>query len=560
MTHAGDDGRALTKDLLFRLLAEEACKDGRLDERERALLERTARFLRLDGGAARDILHHAHRKWQAGKLGTERPLDRAVLYRKALMLAAADGRAERLETMLLQGLRRLLQIDDTEHRAALDELRRAMTERRKPPAPLPRVVLSPWGFLRDRMARPALWCADNAAWAARLGTVEPTVRRACMTVVAAALGGEPGSDADIVEATTVLSAAGGVACLALSPLVRWLDGRPTACDAVVAALRSGLTVARDDDGALGSALVHLSLDLAHAARTGDVRARSRREGVLQDVAADDLPPRLRDALNDLRSAVALDDMQRSAERAGTFDAPAAQPGGRLVEPADDGPEAGLVRRLNAETMRVATDMAVRAVLGSELAARGTAPFAPCVVARPARHPRPFVVVDGSACGDWIDVTAHGQALAAALDDSDGHYDVVALDGEGRPARCWFQCGDLGDDARWASRSLVARGHALVDEGQLTAAHDVLMQAMLRQPLDPAVAGALARLAEAAGRPTEALEYAEQQAARLPATSMAVEAVRRLAESTGDPRAVYWRARRPSAEAPSHWVVDPDAFG
>ncbi len=110
----------LTREGLFRLIADEVCRDGILEPFEKDILEVMAPFLRLEREKARSIVLAARDRFQAGLLGTPRPLDPRALYAKALEFARADGRIDRLEDQMLAGLRKLFQLTDEDH-AAIEE-------------------------------------------------------------------------------------------------------------------------------------------------------------------------------------------------------------------------------------------------------------------------------------------------------------------------------------------------------------------------------------------------------------------------------------------------------
>ncbi|NLI76525.1 MAG: tetratricopeptide repeat protein [Candidatus Riflebacteria bacterium] len=107
----------LTREGLFRLIADEVCRDGILEPFEKDILEVMAPFLRLEREEARNIVLAARDRFQAGVLGTPRPLDPRALYAKALEFARADGRIDRLEDQMLTGLRKLFQLSDEDHAA-----------------------------------------------------------------------------------------------------------------------------------------------------------------------------------------------------------------------------------------------------------------------------------------------------------------------------------------------------------------------------------------------------------------------------------------------------------
>ncbi len=147
----------LTKKKLFELITEEVLLDGRIDEVEHLLLRRVASFLKLSKDVARSILLRAKKQFEEGKLGHERSLDGSTLYRKALKVAAADGKADKLEAIMLQGLRSVLSISATEHKEAIKELRARKTQEKRVKFVPPTCLLNPFQGIKSRRSHPELW-------------------------------------------------------------------------------------------------------------------------------------------------------------------------------------------------------------------------------------------------------------------------------------------------------------------------------------------------------------------------------------------------------------------
>jgi tellurite resistance protein len=93
---------------MFRLIAQEAYRDGQLDPRERQILVTMARFLKLPADVTEAILVAAKANYDAGALGSPRPLDARDLYAHALGYVLADGEVEPEEQAMMEGLRRVL--------------------------------------------------------------------------------------------------------------------------------------------------------------------------------------------------------------------------------------------------------------------------------------------------------------------------------------------------------------------------------------------------------------------------------------------------------------------
>jgi tetratricopeptide (TPR) repeat protein len=110
---------SLTRDALFRMFAEEACRDGILEDFEKSLLLNVAKFLRLENHEAQRILLEAKEKYEQGLLGEQRPLEPRALYLRAVSAVYEDGQVDPIEEKMLAGLRKMFEIYDEEHQSFL---------------------------------------------------------------------------------------------------------------------------------------------------------------------------------------------------------------------------------------------------------------------------------------------------------------------------------------------------------------------------------------------------------------------------------------------------------
>ncbi len=110
---------SLTRDALFRMFAEEACRDGILEDFEKSLLLNVAKFLRLENHEAQKILLESKEKYEQGLLGEQRPLEPRALYLRAVSAVYEDGQVDPLEEKMLAGLRKMFDISDEEHQSFL---------------------------------------------------------------------------------------------------------------------------------------------------------------------------------------------------------------------------------------------------------------------------------------------------------------------------------------------------------------------------------------------------------------------------------------------------------
>lgn len=131
-------GIPLSREALYRLIADEVCRDGVVEAHEKLILEKMAQFLRLESEEARRIATEA---WESSKDSVTRdqgPLDPRKLYTTALRFAGSDGTIDPLEEQMLAGLRRLFRLSDDDHKAILKEL----TGDETPEAPTPRAQVT----------------------------------------------------------------------------------------------------------------------------------------------------------------------------------------------------------------------------------------------------------------------------------------------------------------------------------------------------------------------------------------------------------------------------------
>ncbi|MEW6713414.1 MAG: hypothetical protein AB1403_26570, partial [Candidatus Riflebacteria bacterium] len=100
---------------LFRMFAEEACRDGILEEFELKILLNVAKFLRLESEEAQKILGESRDRYKQGLLGEQRRLEPRALYQRAILAVYADGKVDEIEEKMLAGLRKMFGISDEEH-------------------------------------------------------------------------------------------------------------------------------------------------------------------------------------------------------------------------------------------------------------------------------------------------------------------------------------------------------------------------------------------------------------------------------------------------------------
>ncbi len=106
-----ESNEALTRQGLFRLVTDEAFRDGVLEDSEKRILQVLARFLKLDGETAMDISRRSKEAFRKGELAPGGTLDPAALYLRVEAAVRADGVVDNLEAQMLTGLRQILKID-----------------------------------------------------------------------------------------------------------------------------------------------------------------------------------------------------------------------------------------------------------------------------------------------------------------------------------------------------------------------------------------------------------------------------------------------------------------
>ncbi|MFZ5950974.1 MAG: hypothetical protein ACOYXC_09735, partial [Candidatus Rifleibacteriota bacterium] len=116
------EANALTREGLFRMFAEEACRDGILEEFELKILLNVAKFLRLESEEAQKILGESRDRYKQGLLGEQRRLEPRALYQRAILAVYADGRVDEIEDKMLAGLRKMFGISEDEHRQFIESV------------------------------------------------------------------------------------------------------------------------------------------------------------------------------------------------------------------------------------------------------------------------------------------------------------------------------------------------------------------------------------------------------------------------------------------------------
>ncbi len=106
---------AMTREDLFRILAEEVFRDGIVEQGESSLLRVAAVHLDLGAIEASSITGAARRKYDAGDLGEERRFLPPAVYLEVLKAVHADGKVDPDESEMLDSIRALLDIDDECH-------------------------------------------------------------------------------------------------------------------------------------------------------------------------------------------------------------------------------------------------------------------------------------------------------------------------------------------------------------------------------------------------------------------------------------------------------------
>ena len=124
MTEPKETNIDLSKKRLFQIVADEVYKDGVVEDWERKVLDSMARFLKLDFPTTKSLIEDSKARYEAGELGSSRPLRAPKLYAKAIAVASKGGSIDRKELQLLVGLRKLLGINEKTHLAVLDALKK----------------------------------------------------------------------------------------------------------------------------------------------------------------------------------------------------------------------------------------------------------------------------------------------------------------------------------------------------------------------------------------------------------------------------------------------------
>lgn len=117
-------GRRLTPEAVLELVAEEALKDGQLGGTESKLMAKLIEVLRLDRQRAHQILLAVAARFKAGKLGTNRPFEKSLLYERILYFATSGADDDAFTNKLLLVLRKVLEVTDESHRALLDRVKK----------------------------------------------------------------------------------------------------------------------------------------------------------------------------------------------------------------------------------------------------------------------------------------------------------------------------------------------------------------------------------------------------------------------------------------------------
>ena len=110
---------SLSREELFRMFADEACRDGILEDYEKKILLNVARFLRMENDEAGRILQESHERYEQGLLGESRRFEPRALYLRALQGIYADGQVDSIEEQMLAGLRKMFNISLEDHEAML---------------------------------------------------------------------------------------------------------------------------------------------------------------------------------------------------------------------------------------------------------------------------------------------------------------------------------------------------------------------------------------------------------------------------------------------------------
>lgn len=193
------DGVPVTRAALFSMIADEAFRDGVVEDFENQILVTMARFLRLEAPEAQRLAREARERFRAGSLGEVRPLSPLELYSTALGFVLSDGEVDALEAGMLEGLRLALGI------------------REQPEAPRTSPGLPPPGtttlHLAARLERDRLrvWRRDQGFWVSLEEECSEPALGAWGAVVEGVAAGDPQRMAEGLDALEdVVSALDGV--------------------------------------------------------------------------------------------------------------------------------------------------------------------------------------------------------------------------------------------------------------------------------------------------------------------------------------------------------------
>ena len=508
----------MTKDSLFELIAEECLLDGRIDEVENILLKRVAKFLRLKNDKAREILIHAKKLFKEGKLGEQRQLHGLELYRKALAVAAADGRADKLEATMLQGLRNVLSISEADHKKAIADLKNKITKKNKKekveekvaPIDVPAIVKNPFRELKSRKTHASLWlnisdtlgCRANLKELAKLANEKAKRKRYlaidCLWLHLAQALRERDSE-EFKKLVDASSSFGQFVALedAMSSMTNFHDG---GCKSLLAKLS------------------------AHAPLQGKTKASL-------------LSPRLEKEV----SRYALE-------------------------------EAALILAGKEDIYFVRNDVAVAQVI-----ARPKNYPRPLLLLKNVFFPRAWLNVEIDKEARMLtveDVNFDGdlqpKELEEALAQSDGAYDVCLVNEQNTPWRIWFQSGNIdptglvtqaqdamqgGDYAQtqdllakasekcqWQSKALVYLAQVkLFTTSDTSGAKVAAEQALMRQPFDPNCAAIMGDVLDEQELLNQAVDYYERALAIFPNKEKWLRTMVKICHRAQDEDLLYWLA-------------------
>lgn len=114
--------RALGREELFTLVAEEVFRDGVVEDHENELLNRLMSFLKLPIERAKAICREAQDKFKKGEMGAPRALDRSQLFERVLEGVYADGQVDDEEKHMVKALRVLLGVGDETFREIMKKV------------------------------------------------------------------------------------------------------------------------------------------------------------------------------------------------------------------------------------------------------------------------------------------------------------------------------------------------------------------------------------------------------------------------------------------------------